>query len=170
MPQFGTANRAKLLRLEDILAPDRNSFGAVRLSMALAVLISHCFYLLSSTSHSEPLHAWTGYTLGEYGVQVFFIVSGILVAPSLDRSRSVLDFAIGRSLRIFPALVVCVLLTALVLGPIMTACAPLGYLADAGVPRYIARTLLLTTGSAPLPGVFEDLPVARLVNLSLWTL
>ena len=82
-----------------MLAPERNSFGIIRLAMALCVLDSHCFFLAAGSSQQEPL-AWTGYTLGDYGVQVFFILSGILVTQSLARSGDVFDFAIARVLRI----------------------------------------------------------------------
>ena len=50
--------------LDDMLAPERNSFGIIRLAMALCVLVSHCFFLAAGSSQQEPL-AWTGYTLGD---------------------------------------------------------------------------------------------------------
>lgn len=158
--------------LSDILVPERNSFGVLRLLMALAVLVSHAFFLVSGDTTTEPLYRWTGYTLGQHGVQVFFFLSGILVTQSLMKSESVRDYAIARGLRIFPALTVCVLLTAVVAGPWLTTLAPAEYLKDKAVAAYIVKTLSLMTGSAPLPGVFENAPGAAkgIVNSSLWTL
>ncbi len=158
--------------LSDILVPERNSFGVLRLLMALAVLVSHAFFLVSGDNTTEPLYRWTGYTLGQHGVQVFFFLSGILVTQSLMKSESVRDYAIARGLRIFPALIVCVLLTAVVAGPWLTTLAPAEYLKDKAVAAYIVKTLSLMTGSAPLPGVFENAPGAAkgIVNSSLWTL
>ncbi len=156
--------------LSSFLAAESNSFGVVRLAMALAVLVSHSYLLARGTSAAEPLHSLTGHSLGEHAVQVFFFLSGILVAQSFDRSRSMLDFVAGRVLRIFPGLIVCVLLTALVLGPLVSMFEPAQYFTDTGVLRYIARTLSLSTGSAPLPGVFEGHPLPSIVNMSLWTL
>ena len=101
--------------------------------MALAVLISHCVFLSTGLSSAEPLYKWTGYTLGQHGVQVFFFLSGILVAQSLYTSQSVKDYAIARGLRIFPALIVCVLLTAVVLGPWLSSLSAMDYLRDGGV-------------------------------------
>ena len=155
--------------LDDMLAPERNSFGIIRLAMALCVLVSHSFFLAAGSNHNEPL-AWTGYTLGDYGVQVFFVLSGILVTQSLAKSGDVLDFAIARVLRIFPGLIVCVLAVAFILGPIVSKSDLASYFSSRELPLYLAKTVFLTTGSAPLPQVFTELPAPNLVNLSLWTL
>ena len=162
------APRAKTLAA--ILAPDANSFGVIRLAMAVAVLFSHSFWFVTGSSANEPLTAITGFSLGEHAVQVFFILSGVLVAQSFDKSRSALDFAIARFLRIFPGLFVCVIATALALGLVVTVLAPQDFIAHPGLKTYLAKTLTLVSGSASLPGVFETLPVAGLFNGSLWTL
>ena len=156
--------------LADILPPERNNFAAIRLAMALSVLVSHSWWLATGQTSLEPLYAWTNHSLGEHAVQVFFFLSGVVVAQSLFKSGSLIDFVAARALRIFPALIACVLLTALVLGPLVTAGSLEAYFADRGWLAYIAKTIALTTGSAPLPGVFADVPVKGLVNLSLWTL
>jgi peptidoglycan/LPS O-acetylase OafA/YrhL len=156
--------------LADMLAPDRNSFAIIRMAMALAVLVSHSYWFASGSIAAQPLVRWTGHSLGEHAVQVFFLLSGILVAQSLQRSGSIVDYVCARGLRIFPALGVCVFLTAFVLGPIVTNVGLGQYLADHRVAAYIVKTLTLSTGSAPLPGVFTAVPLANLVNVSLWTL
>lgn len=160
----------RLPRLGEIMAPDANSFGVLRLAMASLVLISHSYLFGFGTDQAEPLTAWTGHSLGEHAVQVFFILSGILVAQSFDRSRSLVDFVTARVLRIFPGLIVCVLLTALVLGPALSRLPVLDYLGGRELPLYVLKTLSLSTGSAPLPGLFETVPMAKAVNTSLWTL
>ncbi|MGB4864934.1 MAG: acyltransferase [Hyphomicrobium sp.] len=157
-------------RLGDIMAPEDNSFGVMRLLMASLVLISHSYMYTFGTTLAEPLTTWTGHSLGEHAVQGFFILSGILVAQSFERSRSLFDFAAARVLRIFPGLIVCVLLTALLLGPLVSQLAPEQYFSSPVLFAYIAKTLSLSTGSAPLPGVFTDVPMAGSVNSSLWTL
>lgn len=157
-------------RLSEILEPDANSFAVLRIAMALAVLVSHAFYLYAGTTAAEPLVAWTGHSLGEHAVQVFFFLSGILVAQSFDRSRSLIDFGAGRVLRIFPGLALCVLITALLFGPLVTNLDLAGYFAASEPYHYVLRTLSLSTGSAPLPGVFETVPAVHIVNMSLWTL
>ncbi len=161
---------AHLPSLGQMLAPEQNSFGVLRLAMATAVLISHCFYLWYGTTTAEPLYKWTGYTLGQHGVQVFFFLSGVLVAQSLAQSQSVRDYAISRAFRIFPALVVCVLVTVLAIGPWLTTLDAKSYLNSSAVAAYVLKTVSLSTGSATLPGLFEATPVPNVVNSSLWTL
>ena len=158
------------VQLADILAPERNSFGLIRLAAAISVLITHSFEFLSGTVESDPVFAWTGHALGDHGVQVFFFLSGILIAQSFEKSRSLLEFVTARALRIGPALAVCILLTAFVLGPLVSTLPLRDYLQDPRLARYIVSTSMLVTGSAPLPGVFDHLPLAGNVNLSLWTL
>jgi peptidoglycan/LPS O-acetylase OafA/YrhL len=157
-------------RLADIMSPEVNSFGVLRMAMATAVLISHSFLYCAGTSEAEPLVAWFGRSLGEYAVQIFFILSGVMVAQSLERSRSLFDFTIARLLRIFPALIVCVLLSSLILGPVVSHMTLADYLTSPVLYGYVMKTLTLSTGAAPLPGVFETIPFSGYVNSSLWTL
>lgn len=156
--------------LGDILAPDANSFGVVRIALALAVLISHSFWLTSGDSSVEPLVGLTGRSLGEYAVAVFFILSGLLVAQSLANASSIGEFAARRVLRVFPGLIACVLFTACLLGPALSLMSPSAYFSDPAVLGYVAKTSMTITGGAALPGVFDRLPVHGLVNGSLWTL
>ncbi len=137
---------------------------------ALSVIISHCYYLQSGSAESEPLRTWTGYSLGAHGVQVFFVLSGILITQSLARSASWVDFAIARILRIFPALIVCAVIVAFLLGPALSTLGIADYLRHSELYSYLAKTLFLTTGLARLPALFSDNPVPHVVNLSLWTL
>jgi len=156
--------------LDQMLAPSDNSFGVLRLLLALAVVVSHSYYLATGLEDaSEPLHGLTGYTLGQHAVQGFFILSGILVTQSLMRGGGV-AFVTARALRIFPGLVVCVLVTAFVLGPLVSKLPAAAYFSDPMLPAYIADTLSLRTGLAPLPQVFDGNPAAGIVNSSLWTL
>ncbi|WP_041320919.1 acyltransferase family protein [Hyphomicrobium denitrificans] len=157
-------------RLADILSPQRNSFGVLRFAMATLVLVSHSYLYSAGTSAAEPLQPWLGRSLGECAVRVFFILSGVMVAQSFDRSRGIVDFTVARALRIFPALIVCVLAVAFVVGPFVSALPASEYFRSPELYSYAAKTLMLATGSAPLPGVFETNAYATYVNSSLWTL
>lgn len=157
-------------KLADILTADQNSFGVIRFLLAAAVLVSHAFYLYFGRVSSEPLYGVTGYTLGQHAVQVFFFLSGVLVAQSLAQSSSLRDYLTARLLRIFPALIVCVLVTAYGLGPWLSTLDREAYLGDPGVITYVLKTVSLSTGSATLPGLYEANTVPGAVNTSLWTL
>lgn len=95
-------------------APQRaNNLGALRLFAALLVLVGHAYGLRGLEG---PLFLST-VPLGLLGISIFFVISGYLVTESWDRDPQPLRFLARRSLRIFPGLVVCVALCALVLGP-----------------------------------------------------
>lgn len=56
--------------------------------------------------------AWIpGAGVGALGVSMFFVVSGAVIALSLERSASALDFAVRRLLRLWPTLLLCGALT-----------------------------------------------------------
>jgi len=156
--------------LDQILAPDRNNFALLRLAASVAVLISHVVLLSFGMPSSEPLAGVTYYNLGEHAVNVFFVLSGILVTASLDRSSSLAGFAAARMLRIFPALIVCVLLIAFVLGPLVSALPVRAYASDANLFEFLWRTMSASTGAAALPGVFANNPYPLVVDAPIWTL
>ena len=112
------------MRLAERVGSRRNNFNALRLIAALMVLVSHCFAL---TNHTEPLGSISGETLGELGVSIFFAISGFLIARSWCDDPVIGRFLLKRALRLIPALVVAVLVTALVVGPLVTVLSPSGY-------------------------------------------
>jgi len=150
-----------------------NNFDAVRLLAALSVVFSHSFLIAEGSEKSEPFANLTGNQciLGLVGVFVFFIISGYLVTESYCRHPSPVRFAAHRWLRIYPGLIVNVLVCALLLGPVVSTLPPGAYFAGAGLGEFLARTLTLDPGPLQLPGVlFADNSVGLLINGSLWTL
>jgi peptidoglycan/LPS O-acetylase OafA/YrhL len=156
--------------LDDILDPKRNNFALVRLIAALAVVVSHNGYQLTGNPNDELLEPQSVYSLGDHAVNVFFVVSGILVSASLVRAHSLLEFALARILRIFPALVACTLVLAFCLGPLVSTVPVQTYFSGGSVWRFVLLNASALSTTAPLPGVFMDLPVAATVNGPIWTL
>src|SRR5438874_6553891 len=150
-----------------------NNFAAVRLMAALSVVFSHSFLIAEGSEASEWFVRITGNqcVLGLVGVFVFFIISGYLVTESWCRHPLPGGFALRRALRIYPGLLVNVLICALLIGPMVSAL-PLGlYLAAPGLREFLYQTLTLNPGPLHLPGVlFADNSVGLLINGSLWTL
>ena len=96
---------------------------------------------------------------------VFFALSGFLITASALR-LGLSNFLINRSLRIFPALIVEIILSAFILGPIFTIL-PIGhYLSSTQTLQYFTNIIGLI--NYRLPGVFLDHPY-KFVNASLWT-
>ena len=156
--------------LAEILSREKNSFGVMRMLLASIVVISHALMVRAGTMAADPVVQFTGYSSGQHAVQGFFVLSGLLIAQSFAQSRSLADFASARFLRIFPGLILCVLLTSFLLGPLVSTYTPAAYFSSETLWSYIVLTLALKTGSAPLPGVFEHVPMANMVNWSVWTL
>jgi peptidoglycan/LPS O-acetylase OafA/YrhL len=78
-----------------------NNFDLIRLVAALQVMLKHALVHLG---FDDP---WTE-LLGIFpGVPVFFFISGYLIFQSYGNSRGLYQFSVNRLLRIYPALVVC---------------------------------------------------------------
>ncbi len=155
-----------------------NNFDVLRLLAASAVLISHCFGMLD---HAEPGFPLSHQPIGDVAVLVFFGISGYLITQSWLREPHFVPFAAKRLLRIMPALCIAVLVTAYVLGPLVSSQDAGDYLTSRTPVHYVVgNTLLLSEFTPPghwltavlpphLPGVFRDTPLPY-ANGSLWTL
>ncbi|MDQ1519195.1 MAG: hypothetical protein QOI55_268, partial [Actinomycetota bacterium] len=139
----------------------------LRILAASAVVVSHGYALLGR--HEPHVLSWHGeaVTLGRLGVDVFFVASGFLVSSSWAASSNLRVFAVRRGARILPGLVVVVLLTAFVLGPLVTSLSPGAYFSSAMPWKYAIGNSLVFPIQYFLPGVFPHDPS---VNGSLWTL
>lgn len=147
-----------------------NNFKLLRMLAASAVLLSHSFLLSRGPAVPEPLAAETGYSLGVAAVIVFFAVSGYFITKSFDRRAMLADFVAARVARLFPALIVALLLTAFVLGPLFTTLPVSDYFRQPGTWIYAPQNALLVRQRFALPGVFAGNPFAGVANGSLWTL
>ncbi len=140
-----------------------NNFDSVRLIAAAAVIYGHA-HPLTRTADA----AFWGNSVQSFGVKVFFVISGFLIAASWLSDPNPFRYFSKRALRIFPALAVVVALSALVLGPLVTTLPLSSYLANPRVAAYFSNVALRP--SYDLPGVFDRLPYPGAVNGSLWSL
>lgn len=159
------------IKLADCTHGRDNNFNLIRIAAAFAVLVSHSFPLALGPKAVEPLADILGMTLGTIAVDVFFFTSGFLVTASLLTRQSVKQFVWARILRIYPALLVVVLLSVFGVGLFFTTQSAGDYLTDTKIYKYILKCSTLITGvNQHLPGVFETNPFQRAVNGSLWTM
>jgi peptidoglycan/LPS O-acetylase OafA/YrhL len=150
---------------KSVRAEFTNNYDFLRIVAASMVVIGHAYYLKGSDS---PIPSIAYVPIHELAVMIFFSVSGFLVTRSADTSSSFVSFYTKRVFRIFPGLVLVVLLSALVLGPLMTNLGREPYFQNQNWSLYLANISLYPVYS--LPGVFTELPYANAVNGSLWTL
>ena len=158
------------LTLGDKLALSKGrptGFDYMRISLSVCVICLHS--VLTTRGWAADTAFWHSPLRGLFRMilPMFFALSGFLVAGSLLRTSTLIQFLGLRALRIYPALVVEVFLSALVLGPILTT-VPLGqYFSSHQFGIY----LLNATGHIHylLPGVFRTNPYPGIVNAQLWT-
>lgn len=144
-----------------------SGFDYMRLGLALSVMFFHSI----SLNMAEPnlpflFHGPLGFWRFSV-VPMFFGLSGFLVAGSLDRTRSLIGFLGLRALRIFPALAVDTVFSAIVLGLMFTTLPWATYLSAAEFHRYFLN--IVGDIHYFLPGVFAANPIPT-VNAQLWTI
>jgi len=147
-----------------------NNFDFLRLLAASFVIIGHSSdVLLNQPLASDPSKFLFGFSMQSLGVLIFFIISGYLVTASFENKKSWTGFIMGRILRIFPALIVVVLISVFVLGTSLTTLSLSGYFSHPLTLQYL-QDMTLYRMYYYLPGVFECNPIGGSVNASLWTL
>lgn len=152
------------------LRPDENSFTLVRLVAALSVVVSHAFLLAAGTDRAEPLGVLTPFTLGQHAVNIFFLISGLTVAQSIERAPILRMYVWARFLRIFPGLFAFGVLFAFVAGPLLTTLPILEYFSDAHTWMYPFAVLGQFARAEPPHEIFMTSPLAGAINTPLWTI
>jgi peptidoglycan/LPS O-acetylase OafA/YrhL len=144
-----------------------SGFDYLRLVLSICVIASHAPALCCGRSHILILSdAWRAPV--DFILPCFFSLSGFLVAGSLLRVGSIRVFATLRALRIFPALCAEVILSAFLLGPLLTEATPREYFTSPMLVQYFLN--VVGDIHYVLPGVFIHNPVPNLVNYQLWTI
>jgi peptidoglycan/LPS O-acetylase OafA/YrhL len=157
------------MQIDTIKDHRSNNFDTLRILAAFSVMISHSFTLEGNAA--EPLFIATDgqSSIGDLAVLIFFAISGFLIAKSYDRSHSAFDFVLARCLRILPALIAVLFISAFVIAPFLTTLPVSQYFSNKHIYGYVIGNALMWFHPS-LPGVFETLPYPNAVNGSLWTL
>lgn len=147
-----------------------NNFDFLRLIFALFVIVSHS-YPLSGIENCDALCELTNGQMhfSYIGIKGFFIISGYLIFQSLNRSKGIIDYYWKRVLRLFPALLVVLLLTIL-LAPLVYENSAVSYLSNKTVWSYFYNNLSLYRMQYAIDGVFEKNPYGPAINGSLWSI
>ncbi len=149
-----------------------SGFDYMRLLLSVLVLAIHSVQIAYGQQFYMEV-IWSHFPSDGLAMTVlpmFFALSGFLVAGSLYRCRTLFSFMGLRFIRIYPALAVEVVLSAVVLGPLVTSLAWPEYFAAEEFARYLLNaTGHVSNESMYLPGVFAGNPQEGLANGQLWT-
>jgi peptidoglycan/LPS O-acetylase OafA/YrhL len=138
-------------------------FDALRIFLACSIVAWHVNAIVTGDlSYNKMAFVWV---FGYFTLAAFFSLSGFLIAGSALR-LSLGNFLVNRGLRIVPALAVEVVLSALILGPLVTALSVSDYFANHATWKYF--TNMFGWINYVLPGVFTEHPT-NIVNNTLWT-
>lgn len=149
-------------------AQQPNNFDFLRLLLAMLVLYSHCYPLGTGSEAAEPVRWLTRgqMTGGAVAVDLFFVMSGFLIAGSAERSRGMRSYFGKRVARIYPAFAVAAVLGLIVVLPLSG-----GRLMDGSawqrVGDFVLQTLRLREFS--YMGAFTANPYPGALNGSLWS-
>jgi peptidoglycan/LPS O-acetylase OafA/YrhL len=151
-----------------------NNFDLLRLVAATTVIFSHAFLLAENSQDHDPLMMLTGgqTILGLVGVFMFFTISGFLISQSFDTTPSPWVFLAKRGLRIFPGLIVCLIVCVFVIGPVVTSLPLAEYFGRHEPYLFLAHNAVLEVEHYNrLPGVeFWPGNMGGIVNGPLWSL
>jgi peptidoglycan/LPS O-acetylase OafA/YrhL len=143
-----------------------SGFDYLRITLSISVIAWHTVVVCYGESAETALWIGPFRPLICFIVPSFFALSGFLVAGSLDRNP-LPSFVTLRAIRIFPALCVEVLISALIIGPIITTAPLRQYFLGHDFSKYIFNI----TGHIhyTLTGVFTENPGGQSINTQLWT-
>lgn len=146
-----------------------NNFDIIRILFAWLVIVSHSYILLGSKG-CDPLCELTNHyiNLSYFGVKGFITISGFLIFKSLERSPNILDYLWKRILRIYPGLILVLLLSVGMAYLIYQPHQPF-FKFPKEATNYILNNLTLYHNQWRIHGVFDNNSNTA-INGSLWTM
>lgn len=144
-----------------------SGFDYARIILSILVLCVHSNITSYGDIHDDMIWQSPLKPFARLLLPMFFALSGFLVAGSLERSRTLVSFLGLRIIRIYPALAVESLISAVVLGAILTDLPIRKYYTDPQFFSYMYN--IIGDPHYYLPGVFTRNPDPLIVNRQLWT-
>lgn len=153
--------------LSKVFDARNNSMNIMRLLTALAVIYGHAS-AVTGRGPGDIFLQYVGYKfIGGVAVDVFFVLSGFLITASVMSGKGIRYFIASRMLRIYPALIVCCVLSVFLLGSLLTISDQ--YWQSMDTWRYLLGNATAYRTEYFLPGVFSELH-DHAINGSLWSL
>lgn len=150
----------------DYTARENNNFNLIRMLAAYMVIMAHATAIQGKGV--DLVAQLTGQThSGQMAVFVFTFLSGIFITKSVIKSKDTTTFFKKRILRLYPELIICLLLI-LILGSCFTTYSQYDYWKNPQTIKYFIANLLEVVNEHILPGVFENHPAGGSMNGVLW--
>ncbi|GAB3565099.1 acyltransferase [Amycolatopsis endophytica] len=150
-------------------AKSETGFAWLRLIGASMVVVEHSFPIVDPRNIGILPAAWD-LSPGYFALMGFFTMSGYQITDSWVRDASWWRYLAKRVLRIWPPLLVVVMFTAFVIGPLVTVLDAAEYWTDSATWGYVVHNAAMYPLQHLLPGVFAENPYPWSANGSLWTL
>ncbi|MGH3915063.1 MAG: acyltransferase family protein [Pseudonocardiaceae bacterium] len=162
--------RARTPRSPELVRANPNTgFAWLRMVGALTVVVDHSAPLTDSSRLTVFPISWN-LSPGYIALMGFFAMSGYQISDSWRQDPSWWRFSVKRVLRLWPPLLFVVLVTAVVIGPLVSTLNPKDYFSAQQTWGYVINNAGLYTLQHRLPGVFVDNPWPWSANGSIWTL
>lgn len=158
------------MNVSDVISKRNNNLSVSKFVAACLVIVSHAYPLCLGKDAGDFLVSISKGQLGLGGlaVGVFFFSSGLFIARSVEKNKAAGKYFYARSIRIFPPLVVVVLLSVMVLGIFFSTYHALSFFLNIDTWKYLLNAVLIPIHG--LPGVFDTNIYGNVVNGALWTL
>lgn len=141
-----------------------NNFDFLRLVLALMVVYQHAVtHYMASWQGGYP--SWP-FDAGKFGVESFFVISGLMVSWSFLNAADTVAYGIKRIFRIYPLFAAIILIQTAVMLSLM----PEGAATAGGTLRYLLFNLMFLDLLQPsIPGMFDPAG-STAINGALWSL
>ena len=144
-----------------------SGFDYMRIVLSTMVIVSHSFLFCYGLDTFYAVWDGPAKIVFKPIVPMFFCLSGFLVSGSMERCRTLVSFIGLRIIRIYPALAVEVLLSAFLVGPLVSTLPLNEYFSGQEFALYMLN--IIGDIHYKLPGIFNGNPLPSIVNSQLWT-
>lgn len=87
----------------------------LRVIAIIMVMLFHFYSRFGSRYYSYTIHPLTIFKYGNLGVELFFIISGFVIALTLNHCDNYIYFIKKRFIRLFPGMLICSILTFIII-------------------------------------------------------
>lgn len=150
----------------DAFDPRHNALNAIRLALALLVVVSHTW----PTGGYGDDPKLGDQDLGNWAVAGFFGISGYLITASRLHSRNLVDYLWRRVLRIYPAFLVVIVVIAFVVSPIVAGVTGDGEWSPVHAVSFVLHNAALEIRQYGIGSTLTSVPYPNVWDGSLWTL